>query len=444
MAAFRQTALKPARYKFSGVQKQLTGEELGLYVAGTRKLIAAGYRPPLLLEHAAPGSSEGQPRQFSVFTATLSEREKKALELENSRGYLADIFQDADGALGYELEVTDPQTAEQFANGSLKFTSPELRPLWQDGVGGLYPFTLGHVAVTHRPRNPNQSDILKLGEGSFAGPVQFSLADMEDDMAFDDEERDDDAASKNTDDTPVESKGDADPPKQPEPPAEPENPDMPQTNLQEMQQFEALLAHLTEHGFALPAGTTMENLVERLLTALMTASAAKQKADEQAAAKQDRDGGDLKGAIEETPPAMLFSVDDVAKLPAAVAELVTLKAQLAADKLKGLVNRRAITPHAYELLTSGKAMQFSADGKFAKTFDLADLAEIFEEAFPDDAMFPARQFSLDALPGTAEDQHPKGEAFFQPPKKPGEDIDDARADEIAEAQTARFNQPIGV
>ncbi len=353
----KQVFLKPGTYKPGGKKHRvtLTADEIRQYVEGTRQVLAAGYQPPVLFGHAPILSEEGAPKS----------RDQKADEVKHGAGWLEDLEIGEDGAASYVLDITDSEAARKFNEGSIRFTSPELRRVWKDGQGNLFQNVISHVALTHKPVNIDQGAV----EQSEA--LQFSLDDLESGMA------DDDDKPKEGDDTPAESE------------SKPDNPDMPEgsneSDTQRAQRLEAIIGHLDELGVAMPADTAQADIdviLDRLLTALMSAAAAKKKAEPETPAETPEDPPP---PVVEQQGAMQYSLDDIDSLEnKLLAKVIRGEHASLVAKLSGMVGKNKLTEAARDqLLALDGAMQFSTDGEFVPTLSINRVVDLLDECLPD-------------------------------------------------------------
>ncbi len=416
---FEQTFLKPGRYfvgRNAAGEKQyldLTPEQIRDYAEGTRGLIAAGYRPPVLLEHAAPNTVDGAP----VLT-----RDAKAAAVKHGVGWLRDVKVGEDGTAIHTFDVRDKAVAEQIKSGAIQFTSPELRPAWTDGKGRDHRNIIAHVALTHRPRNPDQSQPVEVAEAAPA--LQFSLADFEGPIQLAD------------DDDPGPDKEKSDDPPAADPPAE--NPDAPADSNQESK-FQAVLEQIkAQFGLDLVSDTTPENFYDHFLTALKTMAAVKAKADGEAAADSEDEEGpnpDSPGDdITEDRGPMQFSLGDFEADTFAdklLARVVKQDHERRVGRLNSMVGDQITSRLRGRLLDGQNAMQFSADGEAQPHFTLDQVIDILADSMPHGSAWgqdDPTQFSAE--------EHPSGADYFLPPKDQQE-LTEAQADEIAKRVVSR-------
>lgn len=358
MDVFEQEFLKPGKFEVApGVRVTLTQGDIKNYVDGTREMIAAGYLPPVLFEHSAAGSADGSPR------------DRKASEVKHGSGWLKDVRINEQGGAVHVLEVNDSAAAEKLRNGSIKFTSPELRPSFRDGSGREFRNVISHVALTHKPRfikqgpiTPIQLSLDEAGPSLGGQPIQLSLEDYVDD-----------------EDKKPDSEAEATPPEATE--AEPENKDIPAKDSEAEMQLQAVLAQLKDvAAIDLPADTTMETLVPYLLTALKTKAAHEAKAEADDATENDDSG--VTGVTEEKPPLMQFSLDDAlsGKLGSKLlAKVITQSHAGLMSRLDKLVDDARITPGLRDKLGRREAMQFSADADELPGLTLGNVLDLLEE-----------------------------------------------------------------
>ena len=387
MARFEQTFLKPGRYHVGGGKfRDLTAAEISDYVTGTKELLAAKHGVPLIFEHAPAGSEEGSPR------------DRRAGQVKHGAGWLSDVKIGSDGSALHVLEVTDADAAKKLADGSIKFTSPELRPCWTDGHGRQFKNIISHVALTHKPRNPDQSELQQL-ENEPA--LQFSLADLEP-IQMADDEKDQDADDK----TPVDEATDRETPADAS-----DNPDMPKPGgeSQEAKQLESCVAYLKTMGIALPSDTDSSNFMDRLLTGLMTAAEQKIQAESEAA--KDEEDDDTAPLQEEKPP-LQFSLADVEAEGFSnrlLAKVVKQEFAGCKSRLERLVATNNITPALCEsLLGKSEVLQFSAEGEYVPSWTLPEMIAVLENS-----TYPGQGLSVEQFSATGEEeQHPGGPGFF--------------------------------
>lgn len=371
MATFTQAFLKPGRYGSAG---EWSKERIAAHVKNTRALIAAGRNPPVLLEHAEPGSADGAPR------------DRKAAQVKHGAGWVIDVRQEPDGSAVYDLDVTDSEVARKLKEGSIRFTSPEFRREFiHDETGERFESVIAHAALTHRPRSINQ--------GKISEALQFSLEDYEGPIQMADD----------ADDKPGQSE---------KPKETPENPDLPKTgdDGKDKAKFEAIIEHLKNVGIGLPADTDQETFIDRLLTALLTKEASDAKAE---AEKPKEDEDDGMGNIVEQQPPMQFSLSDAeaGKLDnKLLAKCIKQEHAALRGRLEGMVSAGKITPACRDsLLANDTAIQFSADGEHLVAYTLPQVVELLDKTTIAGMGLTAEQFSLST---TAKD-HPKGEAFVR-------------------------------
>lgn len=374
VATFEQVFLKPGI--IDGVQ--VTPADIRAYVDGTQRMIGEGYRPPILFEHAAPGSDEGAPRDI------------KAREVKNGAGWVTGVNVGADGSASYTLEVTDSEAARKLREGSIRFTSPELRPR---GFRKWNTPLIAHAALTHLPRFTGQGPIQP------RSPVQLSLCDKPLQLSLDKwTDAMDDEDKKPDDEIPV----------VPEVPAEPpENPDMPEVTADADPQFQALTAQLKEVlGIDLPSDASPDSLVRDMLLAIKTYAAVKaaMKAESTTEPEPDTDVE----PVEDRAPPMQFSLADATsgKAPGLLAKCIKAAHQSLSTRLDRLVSNEHITPALRDTLAAKTALQFSADAEEVPALTLGQVVGWLEEhTLPGMAWGNTEQLSLPddlaAVPGNA-------------------------------------------
>lgn len=432
----RQVSLRPGRYfnKRTGQYNLLTPQELREYAAGTTKLIAAGYEPPLRLEHDDPASPEGKPK---------NRRDAKADELRNTVGWLKAVAVGGDGAAEFSYEVTDSEIAKKFEEGSLKFVSPELLQTWTDGKGVVHEKITSHLAITNRPKSADQSP------PEVVGALQFSLEDWEpvqfaDDEPFEKKKKPEDGGGPP-------SEGSGDPPKAKEEPAEEENADLNKItggggDHKRKQNIEALIAALEHHGISLPADTIEaeeEQLIDRLLTALMTAVSIEGKIKGEQAETQNEQGPSgqqtKRPEVVEQRGVMQYSIGDIESgvcTNKLLSKFIRQEHKAIVDRIDDLVKSGTLSPAAKKKLLTPEALQFSTEGELSKTFTLEEVVDLLADVIPKRSAWTpdevAEQFSME--------DHPDGPKHYT-----GDEKADAKSinDEMARKMPGMFKESAG-
>lgn len=394
MPTFKQTFLRPGRYHLGGgLFRDVTREDIAGYIGGTKALLASGNGVPILFEHAAPGSADGAPVQLSTA------RDRRAAQVKHGAGWLKSVEQDKDGNAVHVLDVRDKTAAKGLKNGTIKFTSPELRENWTDGKGRSFAKIISHVALTHKPRNPDQSAITEVASGTPAAALQFSLADWQQ-FSDDDEEVNDGGPDGRTPAPDSPDDGQA------------ENPDAPKSEDEDaatIAQFQALLEHLAADGLDLTSDTTPETLVRDLLIAYKTKTAMKAMADEDDDEDDDLDDDDKpdEAPVSEEKPPVQFSLADVDDPATNIPRLLGLVMrgrhdQLVAQATAGQRDGQFPPALVTRLTDLAGSMQFSAEADEQAALSVGDVVTMLRETLPKQVYthWTADQFSAatEALP----------------------------------------------
>lgn len=355
MAKIRRTSdLIPGRY-FVGFGADggknfhdLSADDLRKYVDGTNRMIAKGWEPPFLLEHAPPNSPEGSP-------VNKSKWDDKANKVRNGAGWVKRALINENGQMGYEIDVRDEQVAKGLNDGSIKFTSPELRKQFVTGDGEVIPYVLAHVAATHTPRNPQQAT-----SETIAMAMQFSIEEMEKDdavLASDEDKMGDGEAEAGKDGS-----------------NEDESKETPEKEVSEdsgvvaisMHQsvYDSLIGMLKNKGLALPDDVTPETFGPAMLAAMSGVNA---------------DASDAT-VVEESPPVQ-YSLDSIndARLPKLLSRAIKTEAEsirngIKSIKIPGL--QKALEKHT-------GTMQFSADAEELPTLTLGQVVKAVNDSIPE-------------------------------------------------------------
>lgn len=422
-ARFVKEILKPGIYFKNGKRIIVTADDVAQRRDSLQALHAAGLRAPVIYEHLEieDDQVEGVPAE----PQELDQHEIMRLTVGKTVADDARSLRiNEEGGLDVVIEVGDANAAAQLASGAIQFVSPELRPFWEHKkTGKKFPHMVSHIALTHDPiqidQRPGFAQLSATPMERLSGIVQLSGADLISSKApkmaktktppvrkpgkltptdvqflrtiavqlagsrFDDD--DDDRNRRPLEDerpTGSERESRADTGEgsgmPPIPQSPPSNPDMPAGPDSGEMQLEALLAHANRRGIVLPSDTTLENLVERLLTAFMTLNAADALHDSEDKAN-DANGDGIPGnsqAKEFSPMnASQFSggkpvtppVDDSAARTALVARIKSCK---------------QLPPAMREtLLVNAGAVQFSGgvEKKAAGSLGIGDVLTMFEE-----------------------------------------------------------------
>lgn len=181
MPTVTQTSfLPPGKYQVGDSQVELTRDQLAQFAANTNELLQDGLNVPVFEKHEPPLSSGGGPQT-----------DRGEIPATKGKGWLERIWQEEDGSLSQELDVTDPDTYTGIENGSIRYSSPEMAAAYVSGLGKHYGPLVRHVALTPKPRNPVQGPmVLAMSEDSPGLPVvmQFGLADYMGDETDDDDD----------------------------------------------------------------------------------------------------------------------------------------------------------------------------------------------------------------------------------------------------------------
>lgn len=419
-----QVFMKPGRYAVgrnpdgSLVYHTVTRQEIADYVTGTKQLLAAGFAPPVLFEHADPGSDEGAPK---------SRRDEKADLIRHGAGWLADVAIGDDGAASYVLDVTDSEAARKIDEGSIKFTSPEFRSAWIDGAGNVHRNIWSHVALVHRPKNADQSPLVEVR--------QFSLEDL---MADDDEKDDEKAefggdASQKGD--PVNggepaADGEAEAPVTSEP-AVPDAPEDTDAAGKQAERVKAICLHLEELGIVLPEDTfdqEMPTILDRILTGLKTAAAVKKQSEAEESVDDEAEEGGEPQVIEQQGM-LQYSLENLnACKNKMLARVIRGEVSGLERRIGELADSWRVTPAMKKKLVGVlPSLQFSAEADLRPSVTLDDFLTILEDLPPGICMDgPAvlAQFSAE--------EHPDGDKHYL-----GGDITSPeQAQKIVDAQEA--------
>lgn len=393
---FSQTFFKPGRYHVGHDRyKDYTAEDLKASALETSRMMADGHAVPVIYEHPAAGSPDGAPRN------------SKADQVKNGAGWLNRLNVNADGSVAHVLDITDSEAARKVSEGSIKFTSPEIREVFKDGAGREYRNVFSHFALTHKPRATGQAPLQPVGNDGAVMALQFSLDDavqFADDEEKDKKKKDEEGGEEAGSDNPFESSEASNDPHGDVAAVEAEevgpsaNPDAP-PDPAKADKAAAIVQNMEALGVALPSDFDLksEGAIDILLAALKTAALAKAESE----ASENEPGG--VEAQEQTAP-MQFSVADVedAKFEN---KLLAKVVKRASDDLKARItalatSARISTKVRDDLLGIAGSVQFSADADEVPGISISQMVSVLEN-LPRGTVLG----DVDAL------EHPGGEQF---------------------------------
>lgn len=160
MATFQQTLIQPACLPGSDPRRvRLTRDDLQRLRENTLGLIQQGATIPLLLGHAAAGAVDGGP--ITSFDRARDRRAAgvpAAARFSRPVGHLVDLVELPDGSLWQAIEINDDTLGRLRAAGAApRFTSPEIRPFFSDGICQRPGPLIAHLALTDSPLCPGQT-----------------------------------------------------------------------------------------------------------------------------------------------------------------------------------------------------------------------------------------------------------------------------------------------
>lgn len=147
----RKDVIRPGVYMpADGEPRRVTQEEINRWVENHKKLTEAGYRVPLYMTH--PGQHERH---------SWPMREKQLESVKDDPWFLGTVkgyAVDKDGVLQVEYEDEDEKRAKRLTTKNAA-VSPQFGP-WidPDDPSSKWDGIIGHIAVTKRPVNKNQTD----------------------------------------------------------------------------------------------------------------------------------------------------------------------------------------------------------------------------------------------------------------------------------------------
>lgn len=352
----------------------LTKDDLAAYVAGTRKALSAGISLPALKRHAPLAAGDSETVQFAA---------------TDGAGELTGVSQNEDGSLDFEFDIRDPETLAGIQSGAIRFTSPEFRRNYRDGIGRVHGNVLRHVALTPFPRNPHQGP-MAVAMSEAANPADCFQCSYEGPM--DDDEKEIKASEADESAAPAET---VDPPK---------NPDAP-PKATDKTKLAALVEGFGQLGLVLPSDfdISADNAVDLLVTAVNTALKAKETEPEPEPEAPE---------VKDEPAAMPFSESELAALPpakrAAIQRMQQDALQFAEERQKRVRSEAEAALIASKLPKGLKdklaarlnSVQFSEAGKELPTLTVQEAASLFSESLP-----PSLAFDESAV---IEEAPPKG------------------------------------
>ena len=322
---------------------------------------------PILAEHVEFTDPVGNPRP---------RRDVAVDQLNATKGWITGVRRTKDNRLQGLCEIVDAATAERIDKGEIRYVSPTIRGLFTDSKGNDYRRAITHVALTATPRYRNRDE--------FTPVPAMALSDLGDEDAVTIE--DNEALAMADDDT----NG---------------NPDLPKES-KSAPQLEALLAILTDVcGFALPADTTEETLIERLLTAAKTAKAIKDK--QEAEEKAAKNAGPEQ-PIEERTGMQMSESQQTELIESMRKKLAANHGQTVKARLESLKKSGRIAPSLFDNLSGRlETIQLSDTGDEVPSISLSELCDLIEKTTPEGALVRGLQ-----LAEAEEESHPDGDAYY--------------------------------
>lgn len=239
---FAKTMLRVGSYHSPDGRVDITPSRIRHWAEQFRRLTAANQVVPMHWDHGTDGESL-QPVSASQFRSA-----------RNTVGRLKDFRPTADGrAAEVVFETVDPAATAKVASNAV-YVSPVIFPRWRDGQGNEYRDLITHMDIVDHPVDHSQTPArpmeaitccLRMGMGT--RPFTLGLEDGMRDTDIDDtgpgadEQTDIDIPVDDADDTP----GDGQP------------------------GVGDLMLALADHGIILPDDTTLDNFLDRLVTALI-------------------------------------------------------------------------------------------------------------------------------------------------------------------------------
>lgn len=337
---FVKEILKPGIYYKNKKRVIVTEADVAERRDSIRSLHAAGLRVPVIYEH--PEIIDGQVEGIPATSEELDNHD--VMKYTVGKTVLDDprtLKINADGGLDVVLEISDPTAAQQLASDAIEFVSPELRPSWQNPLTQqVFPRMVSHIALTHNPIQIDQrpgfaqlsqspltllretvqlsaADLIsrpkgrgmtttkpKRNPGRLNAQMLATLIQLAGGFGNDDDENDETPPRRDGQVNPNGERGAGGGGMPDVPNAPPSNPDMPAGESVDDMQLEALLAHLKQRGFALPADTDASNLVSRLLVSAMTLNEADvmNKAEKAAGDREQNGNGGGQSQAQEFSP----------------------------------------------------------------------------------------------------------------------------------------------
>ena len=271
MARFKKALLKCGTYHSPDGKIEVTPERLKHFADTFAKMSAADLGIPVGYDH-----SDDPAKTVPLSLAALKGPAPRSAK--DSVGWLDQINLSPDGqSLEFTLEIPDEAAAKK-AETNVVEVSPIIYPAWKDGQGREWRDCITHVDLVNHPVDAGQTPFTPVpAPASIACGLRMSLVGGASKMY-----RLADGDSEKRDPQNVDS---------PLPKVD-DNPDLPgPPKSDEGKKLEAILAYLEQVGVVLPSDTDATNFMERLLTGLMSAQAAKDqaKAESEKAEKEDDD-----------------------------------------------------------------------------------------------------------------------------------------------------------
>ncbi len=164
----------------NGQFRTFSKDELRDYVENSRRMMFdGGLGIHVKSEHPPPGTPEGGPTPFDDLAKQFSgPKAEQFADAIKTAGWVKDLhFDEATGKASVLFEVKSKPYIQAIREDRIRFSSPELREQYQDGLGREWGPTFAHFALTPKPRNPLQTVIKEVSSGQQQYAMQFSMAD---------------------------------------------------------------------------------------------------------------------------------------------------------------------------------------------------------------------------------------------------------------------------
>jgi hypothetical protein len=363
MARLKKVLLAPKIHYSPDGTLDVTPDRLKHWESTFRRMTEAGHIIPISWDHSE------DPSKLAPIEMSASPKKRSA---QHTVGKVEEM-RVADDGNGLEVTVSLPdEKAAKKATDNIVGASPVVLKEWTDGNKTVFTDCITHFDLVNHPVDSGQKPFIPVEPPVIACSSLRVVSDSGKPQLYRMAGEEVGGTNDNL------------------PNGTTDNPDLPtDTGDEEGKRFEAIVAHLETFDIVLPSDTDKDNFMDRLLTGLMTAKAAKDRAAAEDAADDDDDkDDDMNKATEAQPQFAAMSLQ--AQAAHGYAERSYRKDL--SNRLDGLLKSGKCTPA--ELKSQKEAMgavKLSLNAQGEPDKGMVELWLESREALPAGAVWPSEQ-----------------------------------------------------